>query len=84
MNAQLTRILRKAAYTVVFGGMLFVGVLFASACTAVPSHTSESESTYQWRLAANAYSNHCSDQVAPLKNERPLCRSVPIVTVPIQ
>jgi hypothetical protein len=84
MNAQITRPFGKSIYTLVFGGLLFVGLLFASACTAAPSYISESGSTYQWRLAANAYSNHCSDQITPLKNEKPLCRSVPIVTVPIQ
>jgi hypothetical protein len=89
MESRVTGVLGKSAYTVIlgrllFGGLLLVALLFASACTAIPSHVSESDSIYQWRLAANSYSHHCSEQTGPLKNEAPLCRSVPIVTVPIR
>jgi hypothetical protein len=62
MESRITGIPGKAAYTVIlgrllFGGLLLVGLLFASACNAIPSHVSESGSTYQWRLAANSYSH---------------------------
>lgn len=57
-----------------------------SACTIVPSQSLRSEESLarQNQVAANDYSNRCGEQARLLKHEIALCRSVPIITAPLQ
>ena len=56
-----------------------------SGCTIAPNHSLESVASQQQRqVLANNYANRCSEQTALLKHEIALCRSVPLITVPLQ
>jgi hypothetical protein len=55
-----------------------------SGCTVAPTHSLESETSQQNQVSANDYANRCDEQPALLKHEIALCRSVPLITVPLQ
>ena len=60
-----------------------------SACTIAPHRSLESQAifapdNYINQLAANDSFNQCNEQTRLLKHEIALCRSVPLITVPLQ
>ncbi len=55
-----------------------------SGCTIAPNHSLESVASQQNQVSANDYANRCGEQTALLKHEIALCRSVPLITVPLQ
>jgi hypothetical protein len=55
-----------------------------SGCTIAPNHSLESPASQQNQVSANEYANRCGEQTALLKHEIALCRSVPLITVPLQ
>ena len=55
-----------------------------SGCTIAPNHNLESVTSQQKQMSANDYANRCGEQTALLKHEIALCRSVPLITVPLQ
>jgi hypothetical protein len=55
-----------------------------SGCTIAPNHNLESVTSQQNQVSANDYANRCGEQTALLKHEIALCRSVPLITVPLQ
>jgi hypothetical protein len=55
-----------------------------SGCTVAPNHSLESVTSRQNQVSANDYANRCGEQTALLKHEIALCRSVPLITVPLQ
>jgi hypothetical protein len=55
-----------------------------SGCTIAPNRSLESVASQQNQVSANDYANRCGEQTALLKHEIALCRSVPLITVPLQ
>jgi hypothetical protein len=55
-----------------------------SGCTIALNHSLESAASQQNQVSANDYANRCGEQTALLKHEIALCRSVPLITVPLQ
>ena len=58
-------------------------LLLMSACTIAPSHTADSENPSK-QVSANEYADRCGEQTSLFKHEIALCRSVPLITVPLQ
>ena len=55
-----------------------------SGCSITANHSLESVASQQNQVSANDYANRCGEQTALLKHEIALCRSVPLITVPVQ
>ena len=55
-----------------------------SGCTIAPNRSLESVTSQQNQVSANDYANRCGEQTALLKHEIALCRSVLLITVPLQ
>jgi hypothetical protein len=54
-----------------------------SGCMVAHNNSLESERSSQNQLSANDYANRCGEQTALLKHEIALCRSVPLITMPL-
>jgi hypothetical protein len=55
-----------------------------SGCSIAPNNSLESVASQQNQVSANDYADRCGEQTALLKHEIALCRSVPLITVPLQ
>jgi hypothetical protein len=76
---------RRIAFTTIAAALLFS----MSACTTASYHSQKSEASLASennisQLAANDSLNQCNEQTRLLKHEIALCRSVPLITVPLQ
>jgi hypothetical protein len=76
--------IRKVARETIVVALLSLMSMSMSACTIAPNHSLASETSHQSQVAANDYANRCGEQTALLKHEIALCRSVPLITVPLQ
>jgi hypothetical protein len=72
--------IRKIARATVVGAVSFL----MSGCTISPNHSLESVTSQQNQVSANDYANRCGEQTALTKHEIALCRSMPLITVPLQ
>lgn len=75
-----TNTIRNIARATIVGAVLSL----MSGCSIAPNHSMESVASQQNRVSANDYANRCGEQTALLKHEIALCRSVPLITMPLQ
>jgi hypothetical protein len=82
MRTNAALFMKTNAAGIARAALVAASLFLMSACTIAP-RSAETESPAN-QVSANEYANRCSEQTSLLKHELALCRSVPLVRVPLQ